>query len=117
MTETGMALSNPYNGRREPGTVGQPLPGVDVRIVASKAEDEERRSGSRASELSSSDDERLSDEDVARQWRHRDVDTSGEIRVKGPCLFKEYWQQPEITESSFDEKGYFRTGEIYARAA
>ncbi len=33
MTEIGMALSNPLEGERRAGTVGQPLPGVDVRIV------------------------------------------------------------------------------------
>lgn len=33
MTEIGMALSNPLHGPRRPGTVGRPLPGVDVRLV------------------------------------------------------------------------------------
>ena len=33
MTEIGMALSNPLNGERRAGHVGQPLPGVDVRLV------------------------------------------------------------------------------------
>ncbi len=33
MTETGMNLSNPYAGKRVPGTVGTPLPGVSARIV------------------------------------------------------------------------------------
>jgi malonyl-CoA/methylmalonyl-CoA synthetase len=33
MTELGMALSNPLAGERRPGFVGQPLPGVDVRLV------------------------------------------------------------------------------------
>jgi malonyl-CoA/methylmalonyl-CoA synthetase len=33
MTEIGMALSNPLEGRRVPGAVGQPLPGVRVRLV------------------------------------------------------------------------------------
>lgn len=36
MTEIGMALSNPYKGaQRRPGSVGQPLPGVDARIAES----------------------------------------------------------------------------------
>jgi malonyl-CoA/methylmalonyl-CoA synthetase len=34
MTEIGMALANPLAGERRPGTVGVPLPGVDVRVVA-----------------------------------------------------------------------------------
>ncbi len=33
MTEIGMALSNPLEGERRPGSVGQPLPGVEVRLV------------------------------------------------------------------------------------
>ncbi|WP_461079355.1 acyl-CoA synthetase [Spirosoma flavus] len=33
MTEIGMAISNPYHGKRIPGHIGQPLPGVGVRLV------------------------------------------------------------------------------------
>ena len=33
MTETGMITSNPYDGPRLPGTVGFPLPGVNVRVA------------------------------------------------------------------------------------
>jgi len=33
MTETGMNTSNPYDGERRAGTVGMPLPGVQVRVV------------------------------------------------------------------------------------
>jgi malonyl-CoA/methylmalonyl-CoA synthetase len=33
MTETGMLVSNPYEGERRPGTVGFPLPGVAVKLV------------------------------------------------------------------------------------
>ena len=33
MTETGMITSNPLDGARGGGTVGRPLPGVDVRVV------------------------------------------------------------------------------------
>ncbi len=33
MTEIGMALSNPLEGERVPGTVGTPLPGVDLQLV------------------------------------------------------------------------------------
>lgn len=32
MTETNMITSNPYDGDRRPGTVGPPLPGVQVRL-------------------------------------------------------------------------------------
>lgn len=33
MTEIGMAISNPYEGERRPGYIGEPLPGVEVRLV------------------------------------------------------------------------------------
>lgn len=33
MTEIGMALGNPLHGERRPGHVGQPFPGVEVRLV------------------------------------------------------------------------------------
>ena len=36
MTETNMSTSNPYDGDRIAGTVGVPLPGVDVRIADEK---------------------------------------------------------------------------------
>ena len=39
MSETGMNLSNPYEGERRPGTVGLPLPGVEVRIVDARGKD------------------------------------------------------------------------------
>jgi malonyl-CoA/methylmalonyl-CoA synthetase len=37
MTETNMNTSNPYEGERRAGTVGFPLPGVDLRIMAEGA--------------------------------------------------------------------------------
>ncbi|MEM7370053.1 MAG: acyl-CoA synthetase [Bacteroidota bacterium] len=36
----------------------------------------------------------------------------GEIQIKGPSVFKEYWQKPEATATSFTEDGWFRTGDI-----
>ena len=43
MTETGMALGNPIAGPRQPGTVGVPFPGVEVRLIpeANAAQDAE----------------------------------------------------------------------------
>ncbi len=84
MTEIGMALSNPYDGDRLPGMVGQPLPGVEVRLK------------SEAGELVTADGE------------------PGEIQVRGPAVFSEYWNRDEITAKSFDE-GWFRSGDIGVR--
>ena len=39
MTETLMTIGNPYDGERRPGTVGRPLPGVEVRIVGPEGRD------------------------------------------------------------------------------
>lgn len=80
MTEIGMALSNPLRGRRLPGHVGAPLPGVEVRLV-----DEANRP-------------------VA-------AGQPGEIQVRGPSVFQEYWNRPEATARSFVD-GWFRTGDV-----
>lgn len=81
MTEIGMALSNPYEGERRPGAVGQPLPNVQIRL---------------------------------RSEQGKTVDAegdAGEIQVRGPGVFLEYWQRAEVTTESFDE-GWFRTGDM-----
>jgi malonyl-CoA/methylmalonyl-CoA synthetase len=81
MTEIGMGLSNPYRGERRPGAVGQPLPGVEIRLK------------SESGEIVSLEGE------------------SGEIQVRGPGVFSEYWNRRDVTESSFDD-GWFRTGDM-----
>ncbi len=73
MTEIGMALSNPYIGERRPGTVGQPLPGVDVILV---------------------------DESGARIGGENQA---GEIWVRGDSVFLEYWDNPEATAKEFTD--------------
>jgi malonyl-CoA/methylmalonyl-CoA synthetase len=80
MTEIGMALSNPYRGERLAGTVGQPLPNVEVRLK---------------------DGEKII----------REENVPGEIQVRGPSVFQEYWNRSDITVESFDD-GWFRTGDI-----
>ena len=84
MTEIGMALSNPYDGERRPGSVGVALPGVDVRL--------------------------MSESGVPIDVE----DEAGEIQVRGPCVFVEYWNRPDVTAASFDD-GWFRTGDIAVR--
>jgi malonyl-CoA/methylmalonyl-CoA synthetase len=79
MTEIGMALSNPYRGLRVPGSVGTPLPSVEVQLVGELGEL------------------------VA-------PNTPGEIEVRGPSVFKEYWGKPEATRNAFRD-GWFRTGD------
>src|SRR5271170_4563627 len=79
MTEIGMALSNPLHGKRVPGSVGTPLPSVEVQLVGE------------------------SGEPVA-------AGTPGEIEVRGPSVFTEYWGQPAATRAAFRD-GWFRTGD------
>jgi malonyl-CoA/methylmalonyl-CoA synthetase len=84
MTEIGMALSNPLQGERRPGTVGMPLPGVEVRLV--------EEDGTAAAS-----------------------DAPGEIEVRGPGVFLEYWQRPQATTEAFREGRWFRTGDVAVR--
>ncbi|RKN82817.1 acyl-CoA synthetase [Ulvibacterium marinum] len=37
---------------------------------------------------------------------------AGEFQIKGPSVFKEYWQKPEATKKAFTEDGWFITGDI-----
>ena len=49
---------------------------------------------------------------IADENNHTVVDgISGEIQVKGPNVFKEYWEKPSETEGSFID-GWFKTGDI-----
>ncbi|KXS13278.1 long-chain-fatty-acid--CoA ligase [Gonapodya prolifera JEL478] len=88
MTETGMMLSNPYAEPRIPATVGHPLPYVSVRLISPDT-------GTDVTEVVEGD--------------------GGEVRVRGDILFKEYWGRPEATKDTFDEDGWFKTGDIACR--
>ena len=85
MTEIGMALSNPLHGERRPGFVGLPLPGIEIRLV-----DEQENV-------------------VAGEGQ------PGEIQVRGPNVFLEYWQRPDATADAFTTDGWFRTGDLALR--
>ena len=41
-------------------------------------------------------------------------DEAGELEVRGPSVFREYWQRPEETRAAFRD-GWFRTGDIAIR--
>jgi malonyl-CoA/methylmalonyl-CoA synthetase len=82
MTETNMSTSNPYHGARIPGTVGFPLPGVSLRVV---------------------------DPETGAALPRGEI---GMIEVKGPNVFKGYWQMPEKTASEFRPDGFFITGDL-----
>jgi malonyl-CoA/methylmalonyl-CoA synthetase len=90
MSETGMNFSNPLGGVRKPGSIGLPLPDLQVRIV---------------------DPVTLQDVQAGQ---------TGEIWLKGPAVTPGYWQKPEETAKTFengwfrtgdlgnvDEEGYY----------
>ncbi|WLR57335.1 class I adenylate-forming enzyme family protein [Mesobacillus subterraneus] len=37
----------------------------------------------------------------------------GELRLRGPGIFSGYWKAPEVNHRSFDENGYFSTGDLF----
>jgi malonyl-CoA/methylmalonyl-CoA synthetase len=39
----------------------------------------------------------------------------GEIQVKGPTVFREYWRRPQDTRAAFTADGWFRTGDVAVR--
>lgn len=82
MTETNMNTSNPYDAERVPGTVGFPLPGVEVRIA---------------------------DPETGKILPQGDI---GVIEIKGPNVFKGYWHMPEKTKSEFRDDGFFISGDL-----
>jgi malonyl-CoA/methylmalonyl-CoA synthetase len=45
------------------------------------------------------------------------VDVVGEVQVKGPALFGEYWRRADATAAAFTADGWFRTGDLGVRSA
>lgn len=82
MTETNMNTSNPYDGERRAGTVGFPLPGVELKVT---------------------------DPETGQTLPQGEI---GQIEVRGPNVFKGYWQMPQKTAEELREDGYFITGDL-----
>lgn len=82
MTETNMNTSNPYEGARVAGTVGPPLPGVELKVT---------------------------DPESGEPLPQGEI---GMIEVRGPNVFQGYWQMPEKTAAELREDGFFITGDL-----
>ena len=89
MTETLMNTGIRVGARAAPGTVGPPLPGVELRLVDDDGEP-----------LPGEDDE-----------------TIGEVQVRGPNLFLGYLNRPDATAAAFTDDGWFITGDMATRGA
>ncbi len=103
MTETVMITSNPLHGARKPGTVGPPLPGVSVRVVA-RADASEGSDGSHGRGGAAGSD--------GRDGSVGDVGDVGDVEVRGPNVFAGYWGKPDLTASEMTSDGWFRTGDL-----
>ncbi|XP_028789187.1 malonate--CoA ligase isoform X2 [Neltuma alba] len=48
---------------------------------------------------------------LADEESESNVNKVGELCIKSPSLFKEYWKLPEVTKESFIDDGFFKTGD------
>lgn len=103
MTEIGMCLSNEYNSDREPGYIGVPLPGVRVKLVAT------RDDGKNENILECSNDNKKITVIRNPHWKREDI--SGELYVKGESVFREYFNKKDETNKVFTKEGWFKTGD------
>lgn len=87
LTETLMNCAVPA-GKGRPGTVGPPLPGVELRLVG--------------------------DDDV--DLEPDDPEAIGEVLVRGPNLFDGYLNRPGATAAAIEDS-WFRTGDLATRSA
>jgi malonyl-CoA/methylmalonyl-CoA synthetase len=94
MTETGMLVSNPYEGDRRAGSVGLALPGVEVRLEE-RADVVSRSPGRRHHRATGGG---------------RAGEPAGEILVRGPNVFAGYLGG--VDADAFGPDSWFRTGDL-----
>ncbi len=102
MTETVMLVSNPHDEPRRAGTVGFPLPGVEVRLEALDVS----AGGAAMADVGNGEGEPAARGDAATAGPE-----AAEILVRGPNVFSGYWERPADNAASFSD-GWFRTGDL-----
>jgi len=70
------------NGEGRVGSVGPPLPDVELRIV---------------------------NPETGAVLPNGEI---GDVQLRGPNVFKGYWKQPDKTSASFSADGWFKTGDL-----
>ncbi|MFX1274302.1 MAG: long-chain fatty acid--CoA ligase [Promethearchaeota archaeon] len=83
MTEASpLVTMNPYRGKRKVGSVGIPLPNTEVKLV-----------------------------DTTDRQKTVPLGEPGEVVIKGPQIFKGYWNKPEETKNALKD-GWFYSGDV-----
>ncbi len=84
LTESaGVVSTNPYEGPVKAGTIGQPLPRTEVKLV-----------------------------DKGDASRPAPAGEPGELVVRGPQIMRGYWNRPDADGDSFTADGWLRTGDV-----
>jgi malonyl-CoA/methylmalonyl-CoA synthetase len=73
MSETGINFSNPLRGKRKPGSIGLPMPDLEVRIVDPET------------------------------FKNVALGQEGEIWLKGPAVTPGYWRKDRETADAFEK--------------
>ena len=84
LTETApVALGNPFHPSRRTGTIGIPFPSTYRKVV-----------------------------DPEDPTKDVEAGQPGELLLKGPQVFKGYWNKPDETAAAFTADGWLRTGDV-----
>ncbi len=103
MTETGLILCNPLEGQRKPGFVGTPLETVEMMLADLSAESDGRKVI-----LATGDARKIEIKETDGVDGEKII---GDLLVKGPSVFKEYWGNSKATRKEFTDDGWFKTGD------
>lgn len=83
---SGVVSTNPYDGENRAGTIGQPLPQTEVRLLDKEDPEKDAPPGE-----------------------------AGELAIRGPQVMQGYWMRPDAAATAFAMRGserWLRTGDI-----